>query len=811
MAAYRDLVDADGVYIHYEFTGNFADSEGVATTSGAAFGGSTAPANIASFVKNQTTGNTAKDYSSPCDMGTYIGTVAQAQACFGTALDDNDALSIECWYKPTTLRTSGVNNLIRHDGTLWWLRINSKKAQILINTTTTSNTTLDGATTLVNGNIYHIVGTWDGDKLRVYVNGVLDATSSSITGTLTTGTNANATYLGSPGSETMDGAIDEVAIYRKALSATEILNHYNSGIGLVSIPAGTTPNIAIAGKPATVTISVGASISADVSNISVNGQPASIITNSIIQADNTNISITAHDPIVVAGGNITVPADRPNININNTTPTISVGATINADSTDIELIGGELYELYPTLVLSGDPVHYYKFGFNGDTTLIEDIGSDPIDGYWELGEFADYQTGIPGDPLSNSTNFNSYPDDPENSDIITFDDKIFTNQPNLTYEFWIKTLSENVPILNADLPNRIISGVTYRNTVVIGLRDGYLTLCRLLDDQTDVVVKTTSKINNGIWNHIVLIKKTTGTTIEYSSYVNGIKTNIPISLGTFLSFANTSTRQTLLNYFDDNDNNVAPCEANASLDEFAIYHSAMTYDHLLEHYNSGSGIGTNKTINAELTNIDITSIVPGFGTIINADVSNIKVKLNGTVNKFEFATGGPTDKVIQAITTVSNIATDGKDLTSSVTGSVIIRQQSDNVSIGLTASIIKTKDNNFKFISSLDTSLSSNDAESIDSLEFGGMLYNQVKKQLFRIANTSTNPSTFIISIQTNESAVIPAVKLSYDNINYSDTLTIENVMPNSMTEVIFVKFDVNILDVLGPGTFLINVEQING
>jgi hypothetical protein len=807
MAAYRDLIDADGVYIHYELTGNYADSEGVATTTGTQFGGTTDPVDVASFVKNQASGNTAKDFS---DRGIYLATAAQNQACFGTALDDNDALSIECWYKPTTLRATGVNNLIRHDGTLWWLRVTSKKAEILINTTTTTNTSVSGATTLVNGNIYHLVGTWDGDKLRVYVNGALDATSSAITGVLTTGTNANATYLGSPGTETMDGVIDEVAIYRKTLSATEILNHYNSGIGLVSIPAGTTTNITLDAKDATVTAGTNAIINAGTTtNIAVDAKDSNIIIDSIVSSTVTNISLLGYAPIVIASGSVIIPAVTPNITINNTTPTVSLGFVVSATKSNIQLTGGELYELYPTLVLSADPVHYYKFGFNGDTTLIEDIGSDPIDGYWELGEFADYDTGIPGDPLSNSTNFNSYPDDPENSDIITFDDKIFINQDNLTYEFWIKTLSDYVPIFCVDNNNKIISGNTYRNNAVIGIRDGELALW--IHQQAGVanVIKSGNKINNNIWNHIVLTKKTTDKITEYESYVNGIKTNSIISLAEFFPYAENSPRQTLMNYLNDNSIIESSHEYSANIDELAIYYKVLTNNEILEHYNTGHGIAINSIIAAgTATDIDVDAKDATFEFNIIVSSSNIKITDKGVIGKFEVATGGPTDKVIIVGSSVTSTLINGKTATNSASATIAVETQNTNISIKNSNTQIKTREVNFKFISASDTSLSANDAESLTNLDYGGLLYNQIKKLLFRIGNTEEVPSTFVISTISNEDLVPNAVKLSIDNITYSDTLTIENVSPNYITDIIYTKFDVNALDVLGPGTFLIHVEQ---
>jgi hypothetical protein len=116
----------------------------------------------------------------------------------------------------------------------------------------------------------------------------------------------------------------------------------------------------------------------------------------------------------------------------------------------------------------------------------------------------------------------------------------------------------------------------------------------------------------------------------------------------------------------------------------------------------------------------------------------------------------------------------------------------------------------FKFVSAQDLALGAKDATAIESLQFGGMLYNQIKKLLFRLGNTGDLPCRFNVSVTSNETTLLPAIKLSKDNQTYSNSITIESIRPNGITDIIWVKFDVNEIDVLGPGTFLINVEQLN-
>jgi len=78
------------------------------------------------------------------------------------------------------------------------------------------------------GNTYHVVGTYDGARGRLYVNGKAVASlafNDSIT------TNASALHIGSwdGKSEFYRGAIDEAAVYPIVLSAAQVAAHYAAG------------------------------------------------------------------------------------------------------------------------------------------------------------------------------------------------------------------------------------------------------------------------------------------------------------------------------------------------------------------------------------------------------------------------------------------------------------------------------------------------------------------------------------------------------------------------------------------------------
>jgi len=84
---------------------------------------------------------------------------------------------------------------------------------------------------LIPGTWYHLVGTYDGSLLSLYENNILVATS---TGSGTGSCNQNEIETGARNNGVTNkysGLVDEVGVWSKALSTTEIADLYNSGLG----------------------------------------------------------------------------------------------------------------------------------------------------------------------------------------------------------------------------------------------------------------------------------------------------------------------------------------------------------------------------------------------------------------------------------------------------------------------------------------------------------------------------------------------------------------------------------------------------
>ncbi len=87
---------------------------------------------------------------------------------------------------------------------------------------------VEGSSVINDGEWHMIAATYDGAKLKLYVDGALDTELAAAgTGQIDT---ANDLYFGSNnGSSSLEGRIDTCRIYSRALSADEILRDYHAG------------------------------------------------------------------------------------------------------------------------------------------------------------------------------------------------------------------------------------------------------------------------------------------------------------------------------------------------------------------------------------------------------------------------------------------------------------------------------------------------------------------------------------------------------------------------------------------------------
>jgi hypothetical protein len=153
------------------------------------------------------------------------------------SLSPTKAISVEAWVRPDIVPTASgsVWQLISKWNTaLLYLQggASPKFAFALYDTASSSYASVVvGTTTVAADTVYHVVGTYDGSTMRIYVNGSLEATL------VRHGSVNNSSYGGAIAykgwgtlpSPHFQGRLDEIAIYKTALTPTQVQTHDSKG------------------------------------------------------------------------------------------------------------------------------------------------------------------------------------------------------------------------------------------------------------------------------------------------------------------------------------------------------------------------------------------------------------------------------------------------------------------------------------------------------------------------------------------------------------------------------------------------------
>jgi hypothetical protein len=195
---------------------------------------------VAAYSFNEGTGVTVNDASGNGNTGSvtaatwttsgrygkallFNGTSSQVFINNSTSLNFTAGMTLEAWVYPTVAQT-GNRTIIYRQQDIAYLRA-SQTASARV---PSGGGTIGGAVRQVSGvsalplNVWsHVAVTYDGTALRLYVNGTL-ITAGTVTGAIST--SLNPLYIGgnAPFGEWLQGRIDEVRVYNRALSATEL-------------------------------------------------------------------------------------------------------------------------------------------------------------------------------------------------------------------------------------------------------------------------------------------------------------------------------------------------------------------------------------------------------------------------------------------------------------------------------------------------------------------------------------------------------------------------------------------------------------
>ena len=213
---------------------------------------------------DETSGTTATDASGANNNGSYVSSPSSVAPLIGgetnsfarsfdgssqyidlspTPFGTPSTFSAEAWVRTSAAKASGGYHFLISDSSAdfdngFSLVIDSSNRPIfvaarqnIIGIVTRGQAT--SSTTVAPNTTHHLVGTYDGSRVRIYVDGVerANATFSSDP----TWNSGRDLRIGRPISSTslaqryLQGSIDEPALYTSALSAATVLAHYEAG------------------------------------------------------------------------------------------------------------------------------------------------------------------------------------------------------------------------------------------------------------------------------------------------------------------------------------------------------------------------------------------------------------------------------------------------------------------------------------------------------------------------------------------------------------------------------------------------------
>jgi PKD repeat protein len=211
---------------------------------------------VAAYSFGEVSGTTVVDASGQGNHGTISGAVPNTSGMYGgkalsfdgvddwvtikdaPSLDLTTGMTLEAWVYPTAALPTWPTVIVKEqpDALVYSLYANSNTNNPSTYIFTSSEVGINGGEQLPLNTWTHLAATYDGANLRHYVNGV-QTSSRAVTGELTT--SAGALRIGGNSvwnTEYFAGRIDNVRIYNRALTQSEIQTNMNTSVVTSSPP-----------------------------------------------------------------------------------------------------------------------------------------------------------------------------------------------------------------------------------------------------------------------------------------------------------------------------------------------------------------------------------------------------------------------------------------------------------------------------------------------------------------------------------------------------------------------------------------------
>ena len=210
IATLGNCVTADGLMAWWPFNGSGDDISGG--------GNDTTSTNITATTGQN--GQTNGAYS-------FNGTNSQVQCGTPASLRLTTSVSVSMWVNIAAY-SSNLSGFINYGGGGYWLTANTTGVPSFY----IVSTNLTGTTALGLNQWYLVTGTFTNGERKLYVNGVQVASDTGGGATVVSNYGGTTCQIGSvkdTGGRYMNGKIDDVRIYNRVLSPTEVQSMYTAG------------------------------------------------------------------------------------------------------------------------------------------------------------------------------------------------------------------------------------------------------------------------------------------------------------------------------------------------------------------------------------------------------------------------------------------------------------------------------------------------------------------------------------------------------------------------------------------------------
>lgn len=165
----------------------------------------------------------------------FNGSTSMVTIPHSPSLNLTTGMTLEAWVNPSVVKPAWVDVIYKHDDRFYLEASSTNGSRPVGGAPTASGRSEAFAPSALTPNVWtHLALTYDGSRLRLYVNGT-EVSSVARSGAILTSTSA-VTIGGDPYGQHFTGMIDEVRIYSVARTAAEIQTDMKTAIGVSGVP-----------------------------------------------------------------------------------------------------------------------------------------------------------------------------------------------------------------------------------------------------------------------------------------------------------------------------------------------------------------------------------------------------------------------------------------------------------------------------------------------------------------------------------------------------------------------------------------------